>query len=521
MSKKKQRHPDSAVGAALIVLDEAFQRLNAQLVADEKGWSPLNGAGDHDPLPHQTRIQKSIEADLAIAANPLIKRGVNLRCAYIWGSGVTVTIRDEATKGQDIQAVLTEFMDDATNAPLWAIDEQIERERELARDGEVWLALPTAKTGRVRVRPLPAAEMTLIITDPEDKYTDWFYLRQYTVGKTPHKTLYPALGYRPAIMPSQADEQLVTLLNRPELAGVEIRWDSPVRKLLVNKLAGRGLGDVFASLPSALAYTAFLEAWHRLMVSLARFVWRAKVKPDKAQQVARQILEAEQRKVAGATSIEDPATGIEAISKTGATLDADSGRPLAGMVAAGLGLPVTMLLADPGVTGARAVAETLDQPTELEFGVRRKLWARVMTDIVGWVIDSKVRAGKLSGTVTRDGDREVVTMPDGDERTVVVDWPPFDSTPVETLVKAVVEAQQTQTVPPLVILRLLLKALEVDDADEILDQVTTEAGDFIPLDIIEDRVRRELEVTPDDSDEPDDDDEPADDPDAKADAGNA
>lgn len=497
---RKQSREDQLMASALVALDEAFGRLNSQLVADEKGWSPLAGV-QGNVLPHRLRVEKAVEADLAIAANPLIKRGVNLRCAYIWGSGVTVTVRDEASTGQDIQAVLTEFQDDPANAPLWAVDEQIQRERELCGPGEVWLALPTVEqTGRVRVRPLPSAEMTTIITDPEDRYTDWFYLREYTVAKKAHRTLYPALGYRPAVRLPQLDDATLTLLDRQDLRGVEIRWDSPVRKLLVNELGGRGLGDVFASLPSALAYTAFLEAWHKLMLSLARFVWRAKARPDKAQQVARKILEAEQRRVVGGTTVEDPATGIEAISKTGATFDADSGRPLAGMVAAGLGLPVTMLLADPGVTGARAVAETLDQPTELEFGVRRKIWARVISDIVGWVIDSKVRAGKLRGTITRDGDREVVTLPDGDERTVVVDWPPFDSTPVETLVKAITEAQQTQTVPPLVILRLLLKALEVEDADEILDQVTTTDGDFIPLDIIEDRVRRELEDVPDDAD---------------------
>jgi hypothetical protein len=503
---RKPSPEDARLASALVTLDEAFQRLNSQLVLDEKGWAPLAGV-EGNVLPHRTRVEKAIEADLAIAANPLIKRGVNLRCAYIWGSGVTVTIRDEASTGQDIQQVLTEFQDDPSNAPLWAVDEQIQRERELCGPGEVWLALPTAKqTGRVRVRPLPAAEMTTVITDPEDRYTDWFYLREYTVGKKPRKTLYPALGYYPAVRPLVLDDVTLTALDRQDLRGVEIRWDSPVRKLFVNELGGRGLGDVFASLPSALAYTAFMEAWHKLMLSLARFVWRAKARPDKAQQVARKILEAEQRKVVGGTTVEDPATGIEAISKTGATFDADSGRPLAGMVAAGLGLPVTMLLADPGVTGARAVAETLDQPTELEFGVRRKVWARVIQDIVGWVIDSKVRAGKLRGTISRDGDREVVTLPDGDERTVVVDWPPFDSTPVETLVKAITEAQQTQTVPPLVILRLLLKALEVEDADEILDQVTTKDGRFIPLDIAEDQVRRELEDQPDDEpveDEPD------------------
>lgn len=420
----------------------------------------------------------------------------------MWGQGVTVSIRDEASKGQDIQQVLTEFMDDPSNAPLWALDEQIERERELGTCGEVWLALPTVEqTGRVRVRPLPADEMTRIITDPEDRYTDWFYLREYTVGKVRHRTLYPALGFRPAVRLDSLPDQDLVRLNMPELRGVQIRWDSPVRKVIVNRIGGRGLGDAFASIPWADAYKGFLESWWKLMLSLARFAWRSKTKPDRAQQVAKQILDAEQRRVAGGTTIMDPGTEMEAISKSGATFDADSGRPIAGMVAAGLGLPITMLLTDPGVTGSRATAETLDEPTQLDKGVRRGVWTRAITDVVGWVIDSKVRAGRLRGVIGRDGDREVITLPDGDNRTVVVGWPPFDSTPVETLVKAITEAQQTQTVPPLVILRLLLKALEVDDADEILDQVTTKGGEFIPLDIAEDRVRRELEDQPDDAED--------------------
>ena len=486
MGKKNDRK----VAAALVALDEAYNQVQAQLAADSKGWALVGELGDG--LPHNVRAEKAREAEIAVASNPLIKRGVNLRAAYVWGQGVTISVRDEASKGQDIQAVLTEFMDDPSNAPLFAVDEQILRERECGTVGEVWLALPTTMQGRVRVRPLPAVEITRILTDPEDRYTDWFYLREYTVGKKTRKTLYPALGYRPAIQPKTLGEHpQFTDMDAQALSMVEIRWDAPVRKLIVNELWGRGLGDAFASIPWAEAYKGFLESWHKLMLSLARFVWRAKAKPDKAQQVARRILEAEGQ--TGRTAVMDPATEIEAISKSGATFDADSGRPLAGMVAAGLGVPVTMLLADPGVTGNRATAETLDQPTELEFGVRRETWARVFRDVVGWVIDSQVRAGRLRGTVGRDGDREIVTLPEGDNRTVVVDWPAFDSTPVETLVKAILDAQQTLTVPPLVVLRMLLKALDVDDTDEILDQVTDDQGRFIPLDVLEDEVRRQVE----------------------------
>lgn len=486
------RQPDpqlAAAGRALLELSEALSDVEAQLAADQKGWTEL-GLGDRG-FTHGFLRDKALEAEVVATINPLIKRGLNLIAAYVWGQGVTVSVRDEASEGQDVQAVVTEFWDDPLNRCITTPDGQVELERQHGTAGENWLALPTdMRTGQVWVRPLPHGEMTTILSDPEDAATDWFYLREYTLGTKPVKTLYPALGYRPTLRPKAFGRQWYPDMNRDDLDGVEIRWDCPVRKTQVNRLGQRGIGDAFASIPWAIAYKAFLEAWHKLMVSLARFVWQAKAgRADKAQQVAKQILDAEAAKKAGGTVITDPASGIEAISKSGATFDADSGRPLASVVATGLNLPVTWLLGDPGVTGARATAETLDEPAQLIFGLRRALWSGVFADVIGWVIDSAVRAGRLRGTVQRRGNREIVTLPENDSRTVVTDWPDYDSVPVKDAVEAIAAADSLQKLPPLVIVRMLLKALKVPDADEVLDLVTDDNGDFVPLDVADARVR--------------------------------
>jgi hypothetical protein len=73
---------------------------------------------------------------------------------------------------------------------------------------------------------------------------------------------------------------------------------------------------------------------------------------------------------AGSWAATDPGTTMSMVSKSGAQIDADSHRPLATMVAAALEVPLTMLLGDPGITGARATAETLDEPTELMARLR-------------------------------------------------------------------------------------------------------------------------------------------------------
>lgn len=481
-----------AAGRALLDLTEAYNEVQAQLAADQRGWQLLGN--ETRGFSHEILTGQAEKAELMATMNPLIKRGLNLIAAYVWGQGVSVSVRDEATKGQDVQAVLTRFWDDDLNRCLTTPDGQVELERNHGTCGENWLALPTdPRTGEVWVRPIPAREVTGILTDPEDGETDWFYLRSYTIGKTPHKTLYPALGYRPLVRPKAFDRDWHKDLDRADLHGVEIRWDSPVRKVQVNRLGERGIGDAFASIPWAIAYKEFLEAWHKLMVSLARFVWQAKSgRADKAREVAKQILAADQAGKLGGTVVTDPTSRIEAISKSGATFDADSGRPIATIVAAGLNVPVTMLLGDPGVSGARATAETLDEPTALIFGLRRQVWSGVFRDIAGYVIDAAVRAGVLKGTVLRRGDREIIHLPDDDSRTIVTDWPDYDSTPVKDAVEAVLTAQTSQTLPPLTILRLLLKALKVDDADEILGQMTDDQGEFVPLDVSDARVRGRL-----------------------------
>jgi hypothetical protein len=154
------------------------------------------------------------------------------------------------------------------------------------------------------------------------------------------------------------------------------------------------------------------------------------------------------------------------------------------MVASALGVPVTMLLSDPGQTGARATAETLDQPTELEMQLRRELWSDAYKRILRYVLAESVRApqGELKGTIKRDpaSGRETVTLAGDTDDTIDMVWPPLDQVTPDILIKAIAEAAQTGVLPPEVIARLLLQALGVRDVDEILDQMMDEDGNFVP-----------------------------------------
>ncbi|MFC5268452.1 hypothetical protein ACFPJ1_40640 [Kribbella qitaiheensis] len=459
-----------------------------ELAFEDRGWERLSMDANRDLSAAGRRRIRDLCRVMNIA-NPLIKRGLGLRAAYVWGQGVTITVRDQSDDGQDVNAVVQAFLDDPSNKKTFSGSQaREEMERSLGTDGEAAAALFTNPlTGRVQVRWVPVDEITEIISDPEDQVSHWYYRREYTAktvtaGRLIEQTLtsfYPALGYEPRG------------IDRPRfIDGYPVLWDSPIRMLAVNRPSGsmRGIPDAFAAIAWARSYKEFLEQWSVLMKALARFAWQKKTRGDKVKQVAAKIASRAGTSVGsgnpdgvGATVVNTGDETLEAIPKTGATIDADSGRPLAAMAATALELPVTMLLGDPGVNGARAVAETLDQPTELGFWMRRNLWSEFQTDIINHVIDWAVRApqGELDGSVKREGNRVLVELPDNDDRTVDISWPEFSSMPIDTLVKAIVEADTTGLLPPLVTLRTLLGALKVDNADEILNEVTDEDGTFI------------------------------------------
>ncbi len=473
-----------------LILTESM--VDLEMALEDTGWRKLSN-GVRDEFSHDGRRRIREMCRTMVISNPLMKRAVTVRIGYIWGQGVTVSARAGEDAEQDVDEVVQMFWDDNEKS-LTGSQAQEELERALGTDGEIYLALFTNPlVGRVQVRSTPTDEITDIICNPEDRDEPWFYVREYVTqvleqgfatGNTRTrsqtvKVVHPALGFVPA--------QRIKYLN-----GAEVRWDAPILHVPVNRLDGwkYGIPDVYASIAWARMYKEFLVDWALLAKSLAKFAWRATGSNKTRAQRAADKIAANATKTngtlpvppVGQAAVMDSGTSLEAIPKTGAQVDADSGKPLAAMAAAGVGLPVTILLADPGQTGARAVAETLDLPTILEMTMRRMLWTSVLDRVLQHAIDAAVLAprGTLRGTATIDvWDRKVVTLAGDTERTVEIDWPPLiDVDPVE-LIKAIVAADGTGKLPPLTTVRLLLKALGVKNPEEVIETITDADGNFI------------------------------------------
>lgn len=482
----------------LLLIEE---NADLELALEDQGWRRLSLTNNVEFSRDGLRRMAALCHLMAIK-NPLIKRGLALRTFYVWGLGVSIAARStgpdrDNAAAQDVNAVVQAFLDDEGNrAALTGEQAREENERALGTDGNVFVACFTSPlTGRVQVRSLPFDEVDDVITNPEDRSEPWFYRRRWTATVIDPVTAqarpqeqvayYPALGHRPTT-------------RFRGINGHPVHWDAPVLHVRVN---GRstwkfGIPDAYAALDWARAHKEFLEDWAKLVKALSRFAFRATTPGNRSRRlaVAAKLREAPSVNAAtrepndvGATAVMAQGQILEAIPKTGATIDSESGRPLAMMVAAALDVPVTMLLSDPGQTGARATAETLDRPTELMAGMRRTIWASALQRVLSHVVDSAVKAprGLLKGTVTRDPEtgREIVTLAGDTERTVDVTFPDLDEVDIATVMKALQIADQIGKTPPLLIARLILQALGVEQVDEVLEELTDDDGNFLDPDV--------------------------------------
>lgn len=449
-------------------LESAIARL--EFSREDAGWMSIVDEGKRE----FNRESLTHHADLCrvyTIANPLIKRGAKLRCAYVFGGGVGTT-----AKGEDVNAVVQDWLDDPEVREVFSgAQAQDRNETSLFTDGNVFFALFTDPlVGRVRPRVIPFEEMAGMLTDPEDSTTIWYYRRSYAIvhenGQLEQREeLYPDLAYRP--------------LTRPRnIGGVPVKWDSPIYQVKVNALSGWkfGIGDAFAALPWARGYKEFLEDFMLMAKALSRISFQRVDKSGKNAAKARR---------AEVASIHDAATGsianstdgshLEAVNKSGANVDANSGQPLAVLCAAALDIPVTILLSDPGTTGARAVAETLDRPLELVLEARQELWREARRQILNYVIDQQVLAprGVLRGKPVRDGNRLRTELINEEDRTLDIVFPDISKDTTEQVVNAVTTS--AQYLPPRVIAGQLLRAIGERDVDEWLDKMFDEDGKWI------------------------------------------
>lgn len=452
------------------VMIELLESRIAQLEMDEAGnrWARLGEINGREFS--RSALDDIIDLSRVMyLKNPLVHRAVEVGKLYVWGQDLSVK-----TKNDGVKKVIDRFeKENATTYTGQQASGMLDVERRVT--GNVFLALFTNKiTGSVKVRPVPVEEIRKIITNPDDRFEVWYYLRQWTEqpvdGGNPveKKALYPHIDYTP-------DEKLPTM--KTSSGEIEIRWDSPIhhQKSGAFLLWLWGIPETYAALDWATSHTGQLTDDASRSRSLAKIAIRittdgGKPAVDAAKARLASTLGIGNRvdtnppPAAGASFVGDKSIGFDPVKLQGTMLDPEHSRPARLMVASATGIPDTMLSGDVD-QGTLATAKSMDRPTELNFTEDRECEIESRERIYDYVIRADLAATR--GIIEKSIAEE--------DLAIEFSWPDLLERDITESVGAVVSA--APFLPEMLTAKLLMQRLGVEDVDEQLEQLEIEKAD--------------------------------------------
>jgi hypothetical protein len=295
--------------------------------------------------------------------NPLLFRGWDIRCDYMYGSGYKVDTRGSSTK---ISARIQSIIDkDKNQEVVFGADALKNMERSRYTDGAVFLLYDRKKQ---TFQQIPIWQISDVATDPDDQSVKWFYQRKWTSEK-----LNPADGQLVS-----EDRTVWYRTDRATDTGapmIKKIKDDPVDDnfVIIDHIVGIhpgnlwGVPDSFTAAPWALAYSAYLRDGTKVLAALAEFAWKLTPKTKNGADAAGERVKNSEGVAGTVVTTMD----LQSLPR-GNAVDLNTGRPLAAQVASSLGLSVIILLSDPGEGGAFATANTLTDPSTRTLLARQK-----------------------------------------------------------------------------------------------------------------------------------------------------
>jgi hypothetical protein len=420
------------------ILREATTQVEAALSLEDQGW--INLSAGSNIIPANERKATVNEARVYALKDPLASRSVHLMTDYSFGTGITWTTKEDKAKG-----VLEEFWFSPSNAALFSAKGQRKSSDKLLIDGEIFFAVFLSPQGATirRINPL---EITEFISDPDDMENVRFYKRDWTDTKGgQHTDRYCSFAN-----PKNEACQDSTGIS------VQKTQDALVYHLAINDLGQRGNSYLLPALEWIKLYRKFLASRVAVMLALARFAWKLKVKGGQTAVDAAKAVFHEKEVKAASTEVENEAANLEPIrTDSGAGQAYQDGRQLKLQVAAASGWP-EQYYGDISI-GNLATAKTVELPVQKMCESYQAIWQDAYRDIFDLVLD-----------------HNGIPL---DKRYVDLDFPKVSEETAASMAQALM--QIGQTFPRLTdsrdVMQIALLSLGIPNTNEVLEQLEQEA----------------------------------------------
>jgi len=430
----------SPVDEIALLIKEASASVEADLALEDAGWINLSGTSGY-VITEAERITNLKLYRLYSVKDPLGKQSIRLWTDYTFGTGMTSHSDEDKT-----EEVRKAFWESKANQNVLSARGQRKSSDKLLVDGEIFFAIFLGANGETKIRYIDPLEITEIITDPDDKEDVKFYQRGWTdtQGKA-HESIYRSTTNIKGEPAKDKDNNIVKHND-----------DALVYHLTYNTTTQRGNPLLLPALTWLKYYTKFLGSRIAVMLALAKFAWRSKVKGGQASVDAIKAKTDAQAVSAGSQLVENLGVDTQPIkTDTGAQQAYQDGRQIKLMVAAAVGIP-EQYYGDISI-GNLATAKTVELPMMKQFQSYQAVWKGAYEDINEVVFTHN-------------------QIPE-DKQYVDMDFPAIAPEDVALAAQAIVGI--LQVMPSLAdsddVKQIALMTLGVNDPAEVLDALSKEA----------------------------------------------
>ena len=346
------------------IIREAIQTVEDELRLEDEGWINLSGTTG-DVITSQERITNLKLSRLYYAKDPLGKQSIRLWTDYTFGSGMTWQTEDETVK-----KALEGFWDSPDNQAVLSARGQRKSSDKLLVDGDIFFAIFLGAGGKAKIRWIDPLEVTEIITDPDDIENVRFYRREWIDAQSKvHEDIYRSTtNIKNEATPDQHG------------ASVQKTDDALIYYLNYNTISQRGNPLLLPALDWIKQYRRFLASRVAVMLALARFAWKTKVKGGQTVVDAIKAKTHQQAVAAGSQLLENLGSDTVPIkTESGAASAYQDGRMIKLQIAAAVGIP-EQYFGDISI-GNLATAKTVELPMMKMFQSYQKVWADTYQDI--------------------------------------------------------------------------------------------------------------------------------------------
>lgn len=292
--------------------------------------------------------------------NSLLKRGLEVRCSFMFSAGYKIDAGDKKISGR-IQKLIDS---DVNQSSVFSEEALTVNESARYTDSMLLLAFNKITNSFMRV---PIWQIDDFVTNPENSEQVWYYKRSWS------SEIIDAFGARRTELNNYwyvTDHAVAE--GAPVVAQIQGIDVDPKYIMVddhVNRKSGTSLGipDSFTSSPWAIAYSNYLRDGTKVMASLAQ--WAVQIMPKSKRGGDAAGAKVRSTHGAGNVLISDMETKV---LPTASAVDLGTGRPLAAQVAAGLGVDLVVLLADAGDTQSAGPIINSADPMSKTMGARQR-----------------------------------------------------------------------------------------------------------------------------------------------------